>query len=378
MSSRIVFAALLSIVCCGQVLADRDHESDRVISRDLASDSFTAGSSVRVDRPVAGDLLAAGGEVEVNSSIGGDVAVAGGKLRLTGDVAQDAYVAGGQLDLGGTVNRNARIAGGQIETDRDFKIVGNASVAGGDVKLRGNVGGYLQVAGGRVMLDGVVDGDVIANAGELTLGPNARIAGKLRYASRRDIQRDPAAQVSGGLERMPLPARRARFDDDDRRMAARGIGLLWTLGVMLLAAVLVAGFPGLSARIAQSARTRAGFSLLLGFILLVCVPVAVVFLLATIIGIPLALVTLLLYLILLLAGYAAGCIAIADWTLHRFRPANADRLGWRVLTAVLAVLVLALITRVPVVGGIVSLVVLLAGIGAVGLQWPSQSEAVRA
>lgn len=378
MNSRVWFAAWLSVVSCGVVLASDNPASDRVVRLDLAADHFMAGASVRLDTPVTGDLLAAGGEVEVNAAVGGDAAIAGGKLRLTGDIAKDAYVAGGQLDLAGTVGGNARIAGGQVETNRDFRILGNASVTGGDLKLRGNVGGYLQVAGGRLMLDGVVDGDVIANAGELTLGPNARIAGKLRYASRHAPKQDPAAQVAGGLERMPMPTRLTRFDDDDRRMMARGVGLLWTLGVMLLAAVLVAGLPGLSASIARVARTRAGFSLLLGFILLVCVPIAVVFMAITIIGIPLALLTLWLYFVLLLAGYVAGCIALADGALHRFRPTKANRLGWRVLTAILAVLVVTVIARIPVLGGIVSLVVLLAGIGAIALQWPLKSAMVQA
>jgi hypothetical protein len=109
-------------------------------------------------------------------------------------------------------------------------------------------------------------------------------------------------------------------------------------------------------------------TLLMGFILLVCVPAAVLFLIVTIIGIPLALLTLWLYLVLLLVGYTVGCIAIAEWLLSRFKPQSAGRTGLRIAVAVLAVLLVTLLTRIPVLGGVLGFLLLLWGIGAIGLQ----------
>jgi len=369
MLARIVMMLALALTSLAAV-AEEIEDTDRLISRDLGADHFVAGSTIRIDRSISGDLLAAGGEVEINGPVGGDAVIAGGKLRLAGDVLQDAYIAGGQLDLRGSVGRNARLAGGQIESDRDFKIMGNASVTGGDVKLRGDVGGYLQVAGGRVMLDGKVDGDVVATAGALQVGPNARIAGKLRYASRKNIKLDPAAQILGGIEKTALPAamRHVERRDHDWERAGRAAALIWTVGLMLLAAVLIATLPRLTARIADVARTRVGMTLLMGFILLVCVPAAVLFLIVTIIGIPLALLTLWLYLVLLLVGFTVGCIAIAEWLLSRFKPQSAGRTGLRIAVAVLAVLLVTLLTRIPVLGGVLGFLLLLWGIGAIGLQ----------
>ncbi len=373
-SILVCLATLLS----GLAIADSPHDTERVVVRDLGADHFVAGDSIRIDKPIVGDLLAAGGEVEVNAPIGGDAALAGGKIRFTGSVSQDAYIAGGQLDLSGSVGRNARIAGGQIETDQDLAIFGNATVTGGDVKLRGKIAGYLQTAGGRVLLDGAVDGDVVATAGELKLGPNARIAGKLHYASRKAVSVDPSASVSGGIERMTTPPMgRDRIDADDRRLVARGVGLVWTLGLMLLAGLFVGAFPKASSRVAEAARARFGFSLLLGFIALICIPFAVLILLFTLVGIPLALLVLGAYFVIVFVGYVAGCIAVREWILQILGSARANKTGWRLGAAVAAVLGIALLTRAPLLGGLVALFVLLLGVGAIVVSLAPKQRFVR-
>jgi len=367
---------LRSIIACSFLatvptlaLAAEDGTTPRVVEREIGGDRFTAGSELRIAGAVAGDLIAAGGELDVRAQVAGDAALAAGKIRSDGSIAQDAYLAGGQLAINGAIGRNARIAGGQVETGVNSTIAGNASIAGGEVRLRGGVAGFLTVAGGRVLLDGVVDHDVTVTAREVELGPSARIAGKLRYTSRKVLREDPAAQVAGGIERVPFPAGMREWGRGERRYMARGAGLLWVAGLMLMAGLWIAFLPGVATRIATTARGRFGWSLLLGFVLLVCIPAAIIVMLATVIGIPLALLTLLLYIALLLTGYVAGCMAVGDWALARARAAAVAHRGWRIAAAVAAVLVIALLVRVPILGGLLSLVVLLLGIGAIAMQF---------
>jgi hypothetical protein len=234
------------------------------------------------------------------------------------------------------------------------------------VELEGTVKGYVHAAGGRVFIDGTVDGDVEARSQSVELGPNARINGKLRYASRREPARDAAAQVAGGVEAMPLMGRSPT--PGERRAVARTGRWLWTAGLVLTAIALVAALPGFTTRVAATLRTRAGTSLLMGFVALVCIPAGAIVLLVTVIGIPLALIAVLLYLVLLLVGYTMTGVALGDWVLARWRAADAARVGWRVLAAAAAVLLIALLGRVPWIGGLVSFVALIAGLGAIVMQ----------
>jgi cytoskeletal protein CcmA (bactofilin family) len=281
-------------------------------ARDVGIDHFAAGSSVRVDRVVAGDLLAAGGQVDVAGRVRGDAIVAGGNVRLGGGLDKSLYAAGGQLTLAGAVANNVRAAGGEVTLLRGAEVGGNASLAGGRVEVGGVIKGYLQAAGGELFIDGAVGGDVIATSGRIELGPQARIAGRLRYASRDEAVIDPAAQIVGGIERMTWRAR--------------------------------AGIPSLAALI----------------------------LIVTLIGLPLGLVTLLAYFAVLPVGYAAAAIAIGDGALARVKPAADAAIGWRVGAAALAVLVLALLARLPYLGALLVLAALLIGLGALMLQLKPQ------
>src|SRR5213075_3059679 len=132
------------------------------------------------------------------------------RVRIGGSVGDSLYCGGGQVLLDGTVGSNARIGGGNVEIGPKAVVSGNVSIAGGKVRIDGTVKGYVQVAGGRAFIDGTVGGDVVARSGMVELGPNARIAGKLRYASGKELTRDPAAQVAGGVERGAIEDRSIR------------------------------------------------------------------------------------------------------------------------------------------------------------------------
>ena len=338
---------------------------ESTVERALGDDHFSAGGAIRVTQPVAGDLIAAGGNVDVDAAVNGDAVVAGGTVRIAGAVGASLYAGGGQVTLDGAVGRSARIGGGRIEIARKASVTGNLSVAGGDVRVDGTVKGYVQAAGGRVWINGPVGGDVVSTGGAVELGPDARIAGRLRYASRSELQRDPAAQVAGGVERMsieaPAPARA-------QRSFARGGAFVWTAGLMVLTALLVGVLPAFTARAGRTLHTRVGMSLLIGFIALVCIPVAGLILLITLIGIPLALLAFGLYFMLLIVGYVMTGIGIGDWVLGRYRAAVAARTGWRIGAAVLAVLAIALLARIPFVGGVFTFAALIAGVGALVIQ----------
>ncbi|MBI3156872.1 MAG: hypothetical protein HYZ20_15910 [Burkholderiales bacterium] len=342
-------------------------------------DVYLAGGAPTLTQPVQGDLFIAGGSIDVEAPVAGDVFAAGGRLRVDGSVGQSLHALGGQVEVRGRVGANLRMAGGQLELAPGAEVAGNVSALGGRLALRGPVRGHVQVGSGRVWIDGPVGGDVTVNAGELALGPNARIAGALRYRAGEELQRDPAAEVGGAIERLPaLPRRdpgpgredgdwRAGDDATRHRGMAVGFGAAWTAGLMLLAGLLVAVLPGVTGGISRTLRARPGASIGLGFALVVCVPVAVLLLLLTIVGIPVALLALATYLAALPLAYVLAALGLGDWALQRWRPQQLARRGWRWGAACAVLLALALAGWLPFVGALAGFVVLLLGLGAIAL-----------
>lgn len=343
----------------------------------VGDDRIAAGSSLRLTDRTAGDLLAAGGRVDLRAPVDGDVVLAGGELRLQSAVAHNVYAAGGRLWIEGALARHLRVAGGQIDLAPGAQIAGNATVFGGDVAVRSPIKGSLRVAAGRVLIDAAIDGDVSATAGRIELGPQARIGGALRWRSGSDLQRNAAAKVQGPEQRLATPGSRGGWAGHGHERAWHGgwlAGLWWTAGLMLMTAATLALFPSASAKVARTLRERGGRSLLLGFIVLVCVPVAAVLLLISVIGAPLALLLFLAYFGALLLGYGVSAMALGDWALDRIRPGQGNRLAWRIGAASLALLLLAWLSVLPWLGGWIVLIAMLAGLGALALQLGSSSR----
>jgi cytoskeletal protein CcmA (bactofilin family) len=357
---------LLGLLCCLVALSAGTTvraEDEGTVERDFGSDRFAAGGTLLIKLAVDGDLIAAGGRLDVNTTVGGDALLAGGNVITNKKISQNLYAAGGRLQINDAIGRNARVAGGQIEFSPNSDIAGNLSAVGGQITLNGKVKGLVQAAGGRVKIDSSIGGDVRVTAGQLELGPNARIAGKLLYASREPLKRDPAAQVQGEMKTFepaggwPVP------ENVEHNMGRRG-GWTWTIGLLIVALAFTLLLPDFHVSLADQQRSDVAKRFLVGFITLVCVPAAALLFLITIIGVPLGLLTMLLYFLLLVLGYVSTGITVGQWGRQRIKPDSINSTVWNVGSAVIGVLLVSLLARIPWLGGWVALAALLFGLGA--------------
>jgi cytoskeletal protein CcmA (bactofilin family) len=353
--------AFLVVLLAGPAFAAEEIDSSRSRAR---SDRVLTGERVEVKGATSGDLISAGGEVTIDAATEGDLITFGGDVNIAGSAKDDAYVVGGEVTITSDISGNLRVAGGEVRIENPAKIAGNASVAGGEVQIAGTIGGDLRVFGGEVLLDGVVEGDVEATAGEIALGPNARIKGKLAYASRNDLQRDPAAEV-GSVERDDWPRQEADVE-------LEGLAFIWTMGLGVAALLMLGIAPGFAARTTDAVAEQFVQSLLMGLVGLVATPIVAALLAITVIGLPLALILLFAYPALLMLGYLFGVIAMADIALQKIRPIQVTDRGLRMLAAIGALALIAAVGRLPVAGGLVNVIVLLLGTGALLLQLRSR------
>jgi cytoskeletal protein CcmA (bactofilin family) len=304
-------------------------------------------------------LLLAGGALAADPWSPGTVRF-GGTIEVSEPTAGSLNAAGGQVLVEGAVAGPLRAAGGQVEVGPTALIGGNAFLAGGSVVVKGPIQGNLHVGGGQVTIDGPVAGNAFVGAGSLTLGPNARIDGKLKFRG-GELTRDPGAQVVGGVTQ--APARLHHHDWTAEESMTHG--WMWSIGLVVLAAILAGALPGPSQRLAQELRERPGMTTLLGFLALTAIPVAAVMLMVTIIGIPIAILALVLYAALLMVGYVWLAVVLGGLLLDRFQVQTAAVVAWRVGAAALAMVVLAIMVRVPFVGGFVKFAALVVGVGMI-------------
>jgi cytoskeletal protein CcmA (bactofilin family) len=369
-------AVLTALLLAGSLQAQTSPDAGPAPASTERINQYVFDGSVRIDQAVSGDLIAAGGDVEVRAPVAGDAYVMGGDVRVQARIGESLFATGGNVNVDAPVGRHLRAGGGDLELGTAGRVGGDVTVGGGEVILRGAVDGSVTVGGGQVLIDSVIGGDVDASGGQLRLGPNARVAGSVRYRSGAELTQDPGSQVLGGIQSLGWSdGGRPRDAGPGQSDVAWGIARV--VGAVLLAfiaALVTAGASQLAARLGHHVQDRPGNCLLWGLAIIVGLPLAATLLFITVIGIPLGLAVLVLYPLLLLLGYLAGVLAMAHLMLHAVRPDPPPSTGWRVLAALVAVLLLYLLWRVPVAGALLSGLVGLLGTGSiVGLFRPRRA-----
>ncbi|HET7202306.1 MAG TPA: hypothetical protein VFI92_02955 [Steroidobacteraceae bacterium] len=349
------------------------HDGDTV-SHQFGSDYFGAGGALNLTDSVAGDAFVAGGHVTTASEVQGDLVAAGGEVSIGGAVGDDLYAAGGEVQLDAIVSGNARVAGGDLTVGPATVVNGALTLSGGRIRFEGMTHEYLQATGGEVRIDGTVLGDAEVRAEDVQIGSATRIDGKLTVYGEREPAVPEGAVIGGGVEFHEADIS-MHFDDEDARdvrTVAHGVGsFLWVLGVFIAGVLFTLAFPAYSARAADWIGREPLRSLGLGFVILVCLPVLGLLLLITIVGIPLALILFLLYVLLLFLGWVTSALFLGRKgleLLHTRQPVTTARRIGALLAAVVA---LWLLGQVPIVGGWITFAALVLGIGALVWQgWP--------
>jgi hypothetical protein len=327
----------------------------------LGDDLFAAGNDVRVEQQVKGDAFLAGQRVDTSGGVGGDLIAAGTVLQLNGSIGDNVYGAGQRIELTGSVGRNARLAGGELHIAPAARIGGSLSLAARRIDFEGQSQGYLSAAGRSIRIDGHVGGDARIVGAELDVGPHAVIDGSLTFHGPKPPTVDGGARIAGGVH---YTAEQIRYRAG-RHRGVFGFGSwLFLIGWMIVGGLLLGIWPGTTRSVTDVTAQRALAAGLLGLAALIATPVVVVLLLITVIGIPLALLLLWVYLLVLWLGYLTAATTIAD-RLVAHGPGVAEATGRRVAVLIATLLVLFFVRRVPVLGPLVTVLLLLVGMGGI-------------
>lgn len=321
------------------------------VATTVGADRLAAGWEVTVEDSVAGDLMAAAGDVSVPGGVGGDLLMVGGQLSASGPVGGSVRAAGVQVTIAGPVARNVTLAGGSVRLRSDSRVGGNAYVTGGEVRVDGEVGGQLRGSADLVRIRGSVDGSVEVSAERVVVGPDARVGGDLVHHSPAPAEIADGATVVGEVTHRPREA--------ESPLAGWPRQLLKVLAFLLTGAVLVALLPGPFERLREGLQAHPWPAMGMGLASLVLVPLVLLLVGVTVVGLPLMLIGTGLFLASL---YVARAV-VAIWLGRKVLGAGGGR-GRGVLAFLLGGAVLVLLGQLPWIGWAITLVATLAGFGA--------------
>jgi len=299
----------------------------------------------------------------VEYPIDGDAVLAAGSIDVRGRIGEDLRVAGGFVTLAGPVQGEALVVAGSIAFGPDSDVGGRAWLAGGDVAVAGRFRRDVKVYARNILVLGHVTGDTHLFGTTIELLPTARIDGNVTYVSNTPIKIHPGANVMGKITREPgrLPTLRMPGWPPFRP--------LLMFGLLAAGALLLALFPRFTASTVQTVRGSPLGSLGLGTAIFFSLPPVILLLVISIIGIPIALVLAGVYAAALLAGFLMAAFFVGERLLQLARRRTVATGYWaRVGALAIALIILWLVRHIPYAGGLLILLALVIGLGAMALQ----------
>jgi cytoskeletal protein CcmA (bactofilin family) len=359
----IVSAACLSWAGPAHAADFRSGKGRQEITGFVRDDVYVSGETILVPGGVSGDLIAFGRQVEVAGTIGGSVLSGAESVEISGNVVQSARVGARSVEVTGPIGGDLLAGAQSVLLSREGVINRDLLLGAQDVVIDGQITRNVKGGARSLTINGNVKGDVEVDVENLTIGRGARIEGDLIYTSQDEAEVQPGGMVLGRTERRnPAP-------ESVRDAGDYVVELLRSLvGPIILGVLLLWLMPGPLFATTQALRSAPLASLGVGVVALVLVPFLVLFLfiLASITGagfsVPFALAgvfIVLLFLAKLIVGLALGGLIL------RLGKGGAEpSVTKAVLALIVGIVLLALLTLVPILGGIVSFLVIILALGA--------------
>lgn len=355
-----LLAILLMTFTAVSILAFNVRSGDNVTVASgevIDGDLYVAGGTIIIDGTINGDLIAAGRTIMVKGTVNGNIIAAGETVNINGEVTHAVRIIGEILNISGTIGRDLLVAGDKVSI---------ASTA--------EIGSDLLLGAGTAHIDGLIKGDINSGVEHLTIASTASIQGKLTYISENEANIQSGAQIKGKIthklpdvkERLAVGTHRLP-DVGGRLVAGIGIGLwgkvIGFLMTLVLGIVIVLLAPRRVKAVIESIRTRPWASLGWGAIILIFTPIAALIACITIIGLPLGLITLILYTIAicltqLFIGLFIGQLIIGS---SRGVESRAALVG----ALVLGLAILSILRLIPYLGAVIWVATILFGLGAI-------------
>jgi hypothetical protein len=216
----------------------------------------------------------------------------------------------------------------------------------GPVRVDGEVDGDVVAFNGSIVVTGLVNGDVVALDGTILVAKTGRITGDA--VSRQMATVQAGGQVDGNVRGTGTYIGTVRV-----------VGkIVWwfpmTISTLMLGLLMLLFFPRAADAIDDAFRERWIVSPAWGLALIVSIPTAAALITLTLFGIPLGVGLLLASFLTLAAAYAWGA-----WLVGRLILPSR-----RALAFLVGLLILRVLAFIPIVGGIVSALATIAGLGA--------------
>ena len=332
----LILILLLTLIIVPVGAKSKDNfiaDDDVKVTKSIGATTFVAGNTVNVNSEIDGALFAAGNNVSLTSSE--DILfAAGNNVTVESVITKDAFLAGSSVNIQASTIRDLYAAASNIRVDSD--IMRNAYL-GGDT----------------VIINSKINGDVEIAADTIKLGEGAEIVGTLNYPE--DAKLDVA---EGAIINKKTTYEVEKINTETMFMTSVLDRVYAFLGMLLIGIILMALNKKVFTKIGKINKDLNTFAkeFGMGFVFLVVVPVAAIIAMCTVIGLPLAIISLMIYGIMIYLSVIPTAYYLGNAFLK-------DKIKNEFFVFAISLLVIYLLRVIPVIGGLVTFISLCFGLG---------------
>lgn len=328
-------------------------ESQNIVEFWAGHNLVLAGNNIKHESPVSnGLLLAAGNTLQLNSE------------------TEYGFIFGNTIDFTGHSKRDLFMAGNVITLNREAEIGRDVFAAGNELIVDTDINGDLAVSAEKVIIkDSKIGGNVNLDVVEIIFDGKVEIAGALTYNDNAEVT---------GLENASYNSIEAYHVVEVNQaalvMAAIYGKILSVASLFIVMAVLGAVYHNLHNKIAeQSDANRTGMNLVAGLVALVVVPIISLLLIMTVVGAPLAIILLALYVVMIYLSQGFAGVWLGHLIIEKAFKSKANIYA----EAFVGILILGALALVPYLGVATGFLGLVLGLGLI-MQCVKPRKAVKA
>ncbi|OGF29138.1 hypothetical protein A2531_06680 [Candidatus Falkowbacteria bacterium RIFOXYD2_FULL_34_120] len=308
-----------------------------------------AGESLKINGTVTGDVIAGASLVDINGEIGGSVRVVGEMININGDVIRGVQALASSVSFGESSNVGMDVLLVSASSNIDGDIAGSVHGYSAKVNIFGDVGGDI-----KLRMDARVKNSKDTGFTPLIIQDSANIGGNVYYIS----------SIKGFIsEKASIGGEVGHTFYNKKRNDVFSFGNIVSLFAWMIIGLIIISLVKKDIKKLTKNNKTAWWKLVgIGILVMFITPVVCVLVLFTVIGIPAALISFILWIIVIYLAKILTGIMIGEKIINKFLPKKKDSLMWMMIFGILSIWVLC---SLPVVGWMFCLAATWYGIGSV-------------
>ena len=315
-----------------------------------AKDNFYAGQDLKLNKEYDSTVFAAGNNVKATGKVDGISFIAGNDVSVENE-RDYLFVGGNIINVKKVTTKDAFLAGSNINVEESK--IRDLYAAGERININSEITGKAYVGGNEVTINSTIKGDANISAEVIILGEKANIEGTLKYPEDAKISKEKDTKIA---KEKTYKVKSASTKEKAMEMF---IDFLSTVSSMILIGILLLSLNRkVFDKIEKIEKTAVSvFKMtLLGFAVLVLVPILLVILISSTIGIGLGVICLLMYGIMFYLSVLPTAYFLGNWIAQ-------DKMDNKYLLFTISILSIYVLRLIPIIGGLVTIISLCFGLG---------------